>query len=406
MTNKKVCSYCGTIYSAQMKKCPLCGSGEQEESEALDRLVFAQRAGKAEKAEVRQTPEPVAPPEVANSQIPEEPSEIELDQGRRASKMPKEPREPKEPKEKAPRAEKPKKDRQNAPKESMPKAVAVTCVVFLCLSLAAMTWYILAQWFPDTIPFPTPKPAATEESGQPDAIDSTNSRECWYLNCDVEKLTLSHEGAAKPLQIDVQPEDCTDALQFVSADETVAKVDQNGIVTAVGDGQTNVTITCGALSIDVTVICDFSARIELSQSEVEFTSLEETVQLQLRNLGESDVVTWKSSDEKVATVDDNGNVKPVGDGVCTVTAEMDGQTYMATITVNTKADFDPDEEHTGTINSDGIYFRSEASTDSDAIGFFMEGYEVEVLGKEGEWYNVRFNGATGYVYEDYLDLDE
>lgn len=380
MANKKVCSYCGTIYSAQMKRCPLCGSEEQEETERLDLSGMTQPM----KAE----PKKRAPEPELENQVPDEPAEMEP--------TPKAPQKAKTPKEK--------KEKKNG--QSMPKAVAVTCVVFLSVSLFVMTWYLLAQWFPNTIPFPSPKAAQEETVESSDATEDTQSKECWYLNCDVEKLTLSHEGAAKTLQIDIQPEDCTDELTFASADATVARVDQNGIVTAIGDGQTTITVTCGALSVDVTVICDFSAKIELNQSEVEFTSLEDSAQLQLLNLGESDVVTWQSSDESVVTVDENGNLKPVGNGVCTVTAEMDGQMFMATVTVNTEETFDPDKTYTGTINADGIYFRSGPSSDSEAIGFFMKGYEVEVLGKEDEWYNVEMNGKTGYVHENYLDLDE
>lgn len=381
MASKKVCSYCGTIYSAQMKCCPLCGS-EGEEEDRLDLSGVAQPTMAKE------------PPERDNWQE-EAPGKAKPVKAEEAQQPQYEP-------EQDPPRKKKKKEKKH--KQPLPKAVAIVCVAFLSVSVIIMSWYLLSQWMPETVWFPTPK--AEEPGDTPAKLEESGKKECWYLNCDVEKLTLSHEGAAKTLQVDIQPEDCTDELTFTSADASVANVNANGIVTAISDGQTTVNITCGTLSFDVTVICDFSAKIELEQSELAFESLEDTQQLRLTNLGESDVVTWKSSDEAVATVDENGNVKPVGSGVCTVTAEMDGQQFMANITVKTETTFTPDEPGKGTINSDGIYFRSEASSDSDAIGFFMEGYEVEILGKEGEWYNVTMNGMTGYVHEKYLDVEE
>ncbi len=291
-------------------------------------------------------------------------------------------------------------------KQSMPKAAAVTCVVLLSASLVVLTWYILAQWFPSAIPFPAPKEAdlsQTEESTEP---SDGGQKECWYLNCDVETLLMNHEGATKTLQIDVQPADCTDDLVFNSADDTIAMVNQNGIVAAIAEGQTTITVTCGDLSVNVNVVCDFSAKIELNAADVTLTEDEPTFHLQLSNLGESDVVVWQSSNELVATVDADGIVEAVGDGVCNITAELEGQSYLATVTVDFDAEPTVAGDQTGTINSDGIYFRSGPSTESEAIGFFMEGYEVQILGHEDEWYNVEYNGTVGYVHERYVDLDE
>lgn len=397
MASKKVCSYCGTIYSAQMKRCPLCGN-DAEEEDRLDLSGVTQPTKAKEPPETDVLQEEYAPDDWQEEapELPKEPRKA------KPAKVERAPQPQTEPEQDPPKKKKEKKEKKH--KQPLPKAVAIVCVAFLSVSVVMMSWYLLSQWLPDTVWFPSLNAKeATEASTSPVASEK---KECWYLNCDVEKLTLNHEGAAKTLQVDIQPTDCTDALTFTSADASVANVDANGIVTAIGNGQTTVNITCGMLSFDVTVICDFSAKIELEQSELTFESLEETQQLRLTNLGESDVVTWKSSDEAVATVDENGNVKPVGSGVCTVTAEMDGQQYMANITVKGESTYTPDEPGKGVINSDGIYFRSEASSDSDAIGFFMEGYEVEVLGKEGEWYNVSMNGMTGYVHEKYLDVEE
>ncbi|WP_235388165.1 CD1107 family mobile element protein [Enterocloster clostridioformis] len=40
------------------------------------------------------------------------------------------------------------------------------------------------------------------------------------------------------------------------------------------------------------------------------------------------------------------------------------------------------------------------------IGHLLRGTEVEVVGEDGDWYQVVIPEATGYVYKDYLDVTE
>ena len=47
-------------------------------------------------------------------------------------------------------------------------------------------------------------------------------------------------------------------------------------------------------------------------------------------------VTWQSSDEKVATVDENGKVTAVGNGTATITATSVSGSYTATVSVTVK----------------------------------------------------------------------
>lgn len=46
------------------------------------------------------------------------------------------------------------------------------------------------------------------------------------------------------------------------------------------------------------------------------------------------------------------------------------------------------------------------SSDSNVIGTLEEGEVVTVLSKEGNWYKIRFEGETGYVYKKYLEKKE
>ena len=52
-------------------------------------------------------------------------------------------------------------------------------------------------------------------------------------------------------------------------------------------------------------------------------------------------LTWKSSDETVATVDKNGNVTAVGPGTCTITVTTAGGGFSASCEVTVKVPIDP-----------------------------------------------------------------
>jgi len=61
---------------------------------------------------------------------------------------------------------------------------------------------------------------------------------------------------------------------------------------------------------------------------------------------------------------------------------------------------------TGTITEITVNMRKEPSTDSKRLMFVTQDYKVEVLEKVGEWYKIKYNGVTGYVYGKYVDVDD
>lgn len=60
---------------------------------------------------------------------------------------------------------------------------------------------------------------------------------------------------------------------------------------------------------------------------------------------------------------------------------------------------------TGTITTETVRVRKEPSTESKIVINGNLGEEVEILGKEGEWYKVNYNGKEGYIFEKYLEPD-
>ncbi len=138
-------------------------------------------------------------------------------------------------------------------------------------------------------------------------------------------------------------------LEWTSSDTTVATVDQTGKITAVGKGTAYITATKNGgandgvnaqrIRVIVTEGDKEEDKIKFEPSE-DFT-LEKGKTNQIKITGAEGTVTWKSSDEKVATVDKDGKVTAVGAGTAIITAtDSEGNTKSIVVTVkdNSKKD--------------------------------------------------------------------
>jgi hypothetical protein len=146
--------------------------------------------------------------------------------------------------------------------------------------------------------------------------------------------------------------DVTDRATWVSADEGIATVDEDGLVTGVAEGDTTITATffgesdTTELTVEPAVLEGLA--VEPSTLDLEVgESGELTATATYSDDSEADVTTdveWSSSDEDVATVDADGVVTAVGEGEATITAELDGETATAAITVTEAPDPGEDGE--------------------------------------------------------------
>lgn len=155
----------------------------------------------------------------------------------------------------------------------------------------------------------------------------------------------------------LEPADTTEDDVILSvADESVAKLEGNKLV-AVSDGTTKITATSGIVktSAKVTVTTKVE-QIALSKTEGVLTvGNTHTIKATVFPEDATDkAVTWKSSDESIATVDAEGNVTAKGTGNVTIMAvNSDGDvssTYE--LTVN-KAAAKPATNYSGTTSSAG-----------------------------------------------------
>ena len=111
-------------------------------------------------------------------------------------------------------------------------------------------------------------------------------------------------------------------------DKSIASVDNSGKVTPLKNGSTNVKAVVqyfDGTEVNLTekIVVDFKAeRISLDKTNITLNN-NKPVKLNEKVLPEytnNKKVTWSSSNEKVATVDENGNVTAVNNGICKITA--------------------------------------------------------------------------------------
>lgn len=176
-----------------------------------------------------------------------------------------------------------------------------------------------------------------------------------------ETLSLELNGeATKALGAKMTPEDATDVkLAYLSSDESVATVDESGNVTAVGVGECTITTTIvadtTATAEDAGVDSEMLVVPENAKAETKVTvgKAIESITLDsnegVLTVGNTHTikttvfpedatdkaVTWKSSDESIATVDAEGNVTAKDTGNVTIMAvNSDGDvssTYELTV---------------------------------------------------------------------------
>lgn len=138
-----------------------------------------------------------------------------------------------------------------------------------------------------------------------------------------------------------------DSTSWASNNESVATVDSNGNVYAVGAGEASIMVrtTDGTESNSVAVIVTEPQPVEPDAPAISPTSLSlyegESGTLSITNGVE---VNWSSSDTNIAVVDENGTVAAVSEGTATITATSkadESKFSTATVTVNKQGGDEP-----------------------------------------------------------------
>ncbi len=201
------------------------------------------------------------------------------------------------------------------------------------------------------------------EPGQADPI--TSAIPCTGLSLDGSVDELTFAGQYRRISVRVTPENTTDQVTYTSGDPNVVTVDDKGHVTAVGEGQTVIVISCGSKRIDTPIVVKYAEsateastnpsdataagtdtavatpapgnilalkRNGKTASDVTIGKIGVYITLELDNNIPVESAKWSTSDSSVATVY-NGNVTAVGKGNCVIRAEYNGQTAECVIRV-------------------------------------------------------------------------
>lgn len=157
------------------------------------------------------------------------------------------------------------------------------------------------------------------------------------------KVTLTQIGETAQLTVKIMPEDATYTdMTWTSSDESIATVTQEGLVTAVAEGNATLTVSVGEISAtcNITVAIERIEveSIEVSPAEVTLTQIGETAQLAAQVMPENATdaqITWTTSDEAVATVTEEGLVTAVANGKAVITASAGEKSAVCNVKVST-----------------------------------------------------------------------
>ena len=155
-----------------------------------------------------------------------------------------------------------------------------------------------------------------------------------------------NDGNETTVEATVSPADATDVkVSYASTDEAVATVDKDGRVQVLQPGECDIVTT---LTQEDKKVVEKKTHIKAFY-EVEGITLDKTegiltagntVALNAtvlpEEIADETTVTWTSSDEKVATVDENGKVTAIAAGEATITANAGEKSATYKLTVQAK----------------------------------------------------------------------
>lgn len=349
--SKIVCDICGTSFSDTEERCPICGcakgftlDGPYEEpaveaaEEVVEVPVLVEEPKPARFAAATKRQKSLKPVEEEDFDDDDDYDEEDDDDYEDDD------------------------DDDDDDEEGKSNAPLVVALVIVILALIAVSAFIFVRYFmPNVIGPETTAPTAVTTTAAPEqTTEPTIPCENLALTSGGE-IVLDMEGANWLINVMALPENTTDEISYASSDESVATVNEQGKVTAVGEGTAVITITCGTQKLECTVTVDFTpettapettAPTEPEEEITAPTEPEETTQpteplkdITLRVLKYTELtfnapnqgftfvldglknteVKWTSMDENVVTVDEKGTVLSIGRGTTTIICQYGDQ---------------------------------------------------------------------------------
>ncbi len=350
--NKIICDICGTSYPDTSESCPICGCTRDsaadflnaeiaEEDIAEEAAVVTAAAGDEDLFDFDETDDVSVDDEVVDDDDEDDEDDDDEDDDDEDDED---------------------EDDEEDDESRSNTFVVILLTILIVVLLGAAAFIFFRFFLPNRAEETTPTtlvqelPETTEASTEP----TVPCEHIAMSNAGVAELNA--EGQQFLLHIKVFPEDTTDKIIYTSGDESVATVTEDGKITAVGEGETIVYISCGIHSMDCPVIVKYEEEtVPTTEAVVEETTAEtvgETVgeetteattpavnsdvvlklkktdiqlgvyyqfQLQLDCDLNPEDVTWTSEHPHIAKVDELGNVTAMKDGTTSVSAKYGDQ---------------------------------------------------------------------------------
>ena len=164
-----------------------------------------------------------------------------------------------------------------------------------------------------------------------------------------DTLILTRKDETAQLTAEVIPSYADNTrVTWKSSDESVVTVDEKGKVTAVGNGTATITVTSVSGNYTATVAVTVKIPVEIEKISIEaeketLTKIGESTELKVKiepENADAQKLIWKSENEMIAAVDENGKVTAIGNGMAIITVTTEDGKNTASITITVKI---PDE---------------------------------------------------------------
>ena len=325
--SKIICDVCGTSYPETASQCPICGcvrsgdpitvAGDTNEADIRPATSYTHvKGGRFSKSNVKKRN--------SGKQVYNAEPQVAKD------------------------------DSKTQRKKSERGLIAV--VVVLLLAIAAVVIYIALTIFNVKLPFSGAQADNTSSDGDTQTVQTTESTvlqvPCESLRVSDSVIQFDKAGAAQLLNARALPENHTDEITFASGDVSIATVDKKGKITAVGNGETVITVRCGEQTAQCRVICTIPEETTAptvteptyTEKDLKFADngygYEYTIPLSEKSYNPYrgtipvELVEFKSNDENVATVGPDGLITFVGKGRAIITAKYNDWEIQCILVIN------------------------------------------------------------------------
>lgn len=168
-------------------------------------------------------------------------------------------------------------------------------------------------------------------------VSITTSVACTGISLNTTSITFTEENSIT-LVATPTPSNTTDSITWSTSSSAIATV-SNGVVTPVSNGSCIIYVVCGNYSAQCNVTVNIvhtiaCTGITISKSSLTFTDdSSQTLSVTVTPSDTTDTVSWETSSSDIATVN-NGEVTPISNGSCTITARCGSYSANCSVLVN------------------------------------------------------------------------